>query len=131
MMAVKKPRPIRTTEEETNRIIGRRLWEARAVRGLSLTQLGDRAGLGYTMLQQYEQGEVNITPGKLKALAEALGVTISYLFEAPGEDEEEGERPSRSVFDFMRRLQRIERHEPVLFVAICEMVKTMAKTVDD
>jgi len=130
-MQPKKHRTIRLTERDTNRIISRRLWEARAVTGLSLAQLSEKTGISYITLHQYEQGVGSIMPWKLKTVAEALEVSISYFFEPIAKDEADHKRPSRLVLDFMRRLQQIERHDEVLFRAICDMVKTMAKTVKD
>jgi transcriptional regulator with XRE-family HTH domain len=129
MPARKKTPPITEIEALTNRLIGQRLQRVRAARRLTLTQLGAKIGVTYQSIQRYQKGGV-ITPGTLKALAGALGVSVSYFFDIAAEDERNSERPRREELEFMRAVQRIERSEPARFWAIFKMVKTIAKAVE-
>lgn len=60
--------------------IGKRAAELRALRGLSLQKVADRAGLTKSWLWEIEQGrQKNPTINSAIALARALGVSLDYL----------------------------------------------------
>ncbi len=60
--------------------LGERLKMARAMSGLSLRQVAERAGVSHTAVSKYERGlNVPSSPVLLR-LAEALDVTLDYLF---------------------------------------------------
>ncbi len=129
MPTLKNPRPIKEIEATTNRLIGRRLRKLRKARGLSLKRLGCEIGVNYQTIQKYEKG-ARITPGKLKLLAQTLGVSVRYFFDG-GRSERHREPPECEALEFMRVLQRMEHHQPVRFLAMFKMVKTMAKAGSD
>lgn len=60
-------------------VVGERLRAARDARGLSLSALADRAGVGKGSLSEIEHGLRNPTLSTLYALAGALGVPLATL----------------------------------------------------
>ena len=64
--------------------LGRAVRERRTLRGLTLRDLAERAGLSVRFLAQVESGQGNISVRKLSSLARALGTTPSELLSGPG-----------------------------------------------
>lgn len=69
--------------ESLLRELGRRVREARASRGFSLRELGQRSGLSSRFLIEVESGAGNISVKKLAGLAAALDTTPAALLLAP------------------------------------------------
>jgi len=115
------------TAESVNRLIRERFRQVRAETGLSLMTIGDAVGVGYQAVQKYQNGKVDVKAARLQALAEVLGVPISYFFEAADHQKPDIEPCGHQALELMRSLQRIERDHPVRFLALFEMVKKMAK----
>lgn len=68
------------TELNIKKEIGRRIVEARKAKGLTLKELGERAGgLKQTRLTNWEQGTRTPGPEEIKQLAEALEVSPAFL----------------------------------------------------
>ena len=65
--------------------------ELRALRGLSQKELADKLGISAQNLNNYESGQRNPGNKILPALADALGVTASYL---------RGDAPKLAVYDW-------------------------------
>lgn len=65
------------------RTIGTRIAEIRAIRGLSLTALGQRAHVSAPQLSRIERGQRAAGPGMVAAIARALGVGVSVLYGQP------------------------------------------------
>ena len=55
-----------------------RMWRER--RGLSLRELGEKAGVSYVTIQRIEAGKTSPTVALLEKVAEALGVNVRDLF---------------------------------------------------
>jgi transcriptional regulator with XRE-family HTH domain len=66
--------------------VGRRLWQLRAERGLSIRALAEASGLSVNTLSLIENGRTSPSVGTLQQVARALGVSITAFFEseAPG-----------------------------------------------
>lgn len=60
--------------------IGKRLRRRRRQLGATLTEIGRRAGVSYQQVQRFECGETQISAAMVWRLAEALGVSVHYLF---------------------------------------------------
>jgi Zn-dependent peptidase ImmA (M78 family)/DNA-binding XRE family transcriptional regulator len=71
-----------TTTEEVKTLFGRRLEQARRMRGVSLRALVDRlqAAVSHNALHKYERGEMLPDSTVLRELAKALGQTTEYFF---------------------------------------------------
>lgn len=68
------------TELNIKKEIGKRIFEARKIRGLTLKELGVLAGgLKQTRLTNWEQGTRTPGPEEIKQLAQALDVSPAYL----------------------------------------------------
>lgn len=61
--------------------LGRRLSVLRDARGLSQTQLADMAEIGRAHLSQIENGAVAARIDTLKAITDALDISLSELFD--------------------------------------------------
>ncbi|AXK79668.1 XRE family transcriptional regulator [Pseudolabrys taiwanensis] len=62
-------------------LVGQRLKMARMTKGVTQEKLADAVGLTFQQIQKYETGRNRIGTGRLHAMAEALGVPVSYFFE--------------------------------------------------
>ena len=64
--------------------VGARLKRAREARGLSQVVLASRAGVDQTTVSKTERGKLHPEEGTLGRLADALGVTVSWLSTGTG-----------------------------------------------
>lgn len=62
---------------------GKRLRELRTSRGISQEKLGFAAKMDRTYVNSVEQGKRNVSLVNIARLADALGVEITELFQAP------------------------------------------------
>ncbi|MFF3754535.1 helix-turn-helix domain-containing protein [Streptomyces sp. NPDC002018] len=69
--------------ETTDKHIGARIREFRAIRDYSLAELGRRAHVSTSHLSRVETGEQPASPSVLASVARALGVTLSVLHGQP------------------------------------------------
>jgi transcriptional regulator with XRE-family HTH domain len=69
----------RSTANRTIDLLGRRVQSLRRERGLTLAELGRRAGLSHAFLSQIENSLAHPSISTLHDLADALGVTASDL----------------------------------------------------
>lgn len=94
-------------------MIGSRLRELRAARGLSLRALGAETGLSPTLLSQIEREVTEPSLGTLRRLAEVFGQSVATLFDNPAAPpvwiSHEGER---SMIRSPRGLVQYERLTP-------------------
>lgn len=67
--------------------IGRSVREMRLARELTLQQLSDMTDLSMGFLSQVERGLSRPSINAARSIAEALGVTIGWFFQAPGQAE--------------------------------------------
>ena len=72
--------PSRPRVDDTDRHIGARLRARRIALGLTQQQLGDMVGVTYQQAYKYEMGINRIAGGRLRAIAQALSVEVSYFF---------------------------------------------------
>lgn len=63
--------------------VASRLAEARREQGLSLSALGQAAGVSYQQIQKYENGRNRISCGTLSVLAGYLHKPVEWFFDAP------------------------------------------------
>jgi transcriptional regulator with XRE-family HTH domain len=68
-----------------DQLIGMRIRERRAVRGLTRRELGGLVGI--TSTSKYEQGIISISFSLLYEIARALGTPLEYFFEGLEQDE--------------------------------------------
>jgi transcriptional regulator with XRE-family HTH domain len=86
-------------------LVGRRISRERAVRGLSIEDLAERAGVSTGLLSQIERGIGNPSLSTLLGLAGALSVPLGSFFEGMGADSDIVVRPATR-----KRLEVSDRH---------------------
>lgn len=72
---------------DARQIIGWNLRKFRVTKGLSQERLALEAGIDRSYVGRVERGSENVTISTLEALASALDVTVSELFQIPNKDE--------------------------------------------
>ncbi len=75
--------------ESTVALVGYRIRDLRSQRNLTLQVLADRTGLSSSMLSLVERGKTSPSIGTLVAIASALGVHMTDLFDDDGTSESE------------------------------------------
>jgi len=117
--------------------VGKRIRLRRLLLGMNQDTLASALGLTFQQVQKYEHGANRVSASRLSAMAETLGVPISYFFgDLPAADRE------MSAEEGLRR-ERLERPETIelvrLYYAIpdttvrlqfLDMVKAIARPVD-
>jgi transcriptional regulator with XRE-family HTH domain len=84
-----------------DQLIGMRIRERRAVRGLTRRELGGLVGI--TSTSKYEQGIISISFSLLYEIARALGTPLEYFFEGLEQDESQSHpRSQRLLYEVMR-----------------------------
>jgi transcriptional regulator with XRE-family HTH domain len=68
--------------------LGGRVRALRRQRGLTLKELGGRAGLSHPFLSQVERGLARPSVGSVERIADALGVPVAHLWAPPRPREE-------------------------------------------
>jgi repressor LexA len=67
--------------DEFYKIIGRNIEKYRKAKGMSAEELGNRVGLTKKTIRRYETGEIRILNDRVIAIADALGIDPTYLYE--------------------------------------------------
>jgi len=119
----KRPNP-------TDVFVGSRVRMRRKMLGLSQEKLGDKLGITFQQVQKYEKGTNRVGASRLKAMAEALDVPISYFFpDSPPQDGQAGMQEDGAAYltDFMTTSDGLElgRH----FTRIQD-IKTRRKLIE-
>jgi transcriptional regulator with XRE-family HTH domain len=126
---------IRRSEDEVKVDIhvGLKLREARTLKNLTQTGLGDLVRLTFQQIQKYENGSNRIGASRLWHLSEILELPISYFFEGlesgkriNSEDPEMAETIRRKSLELVRNFYSIEDER--VREAAYQLIKGMAKT---
>ena len=64
-----------------NKIIGERIRQLRALRGLSQDNMADEIGMSAGNFGKIERGEIDVSASNLIQIAKVLGVSVSDFFE--------------------------------------------------
>ena len=73
-----KTKPKRATE--VDHTVGNRIALLRSASGMSQTMLAHALGISFQQVQKYETGKNRIGAGRLRAIADRLGVPVSVFF---------------------------------------------------
>lgn len=73
--------------------VGKKIREARVLRGLTQTKIAERLGISFQQLQKYETGNNRVSASRLFEIAELLGVKPAYFFEGLGAGATEEKMP--------------------------------------
>jgi transcriptional regulator with XRE-family HTH domain len=111
--------------------VGRRIRQARALRGLSMEKLAHALGISYQQLQKYEVGSNRVSCGRLWKIGKVLDLPISFFFEgleeySGAEASDEGTLVSRRTITAARQLEEIE--DPALRDQLLAMIRTCARS---
>jgi transcriptional regulator with XRE-family HTH domain len=74
-----RPRP-----QDIDRYVGAKLRERRLMLGMTQQQMAELIGVTYQQAHKYEKGINRVAGGRLYAIAQALGVEVSYFYEGLG-----------------------------------------------
>ena len=88
--------------------VGARLRLRRTLLGMSQEKLGEAIGLTFQQVQKYEGGANRVSASRLSAMAEILGVPISYFFGDLQPDDAELSPEDRQWREQLQRPETIE-----------------------
>jgi transcriptional regulator with XRE-family HTH domain len=117
--------------------VGKRIRMRRLLLGMNQETLASGLGLTFQQVQKYEGGANRVSASRLSAVAEILGVPISYFFgdlpatnvEVSAEENVRRERLERSVtIELVRLYYAIP--DPTVRRQFLEMVKAVAQSVE-
>ena len=114
-----------------NRQIGKRLREARVLRGLSQQQLGKMVGVTFQQVQKYENGTNGLSPARMKRFADSLGVTINYLYGATDMEMPQIKASRQKILQLLQALNQLEQQQPAMFTLLCSFIAGLAESQID
>jgi|SRR5690606_7715215 len=121
--------------DELDAEIGRRLREARIVRGMSQTELGEALGITFQQIQKYEKGLNRIGSGRLFKISRILRLPVTYFYDgldeattAPSRAEEEVE-PDEALATKTIRVARLlnELPEGEIKESVFKLIRSFAR----
>ena len=113
--------------------VGVKLRQARTLKKLSQTQLGEAVGLTFQQIQKYEKGSNRISASRLWKFSWILELPVSYFFEGlesgtrlTANDTEVAETNRRKSMEMVRNFHSIknERTREAAYQLIKEMAKS-------
>ena len=120
--------------------IGTRIRMRRMILGMSQEELGAAIGVAFQQVQKYERGVNRVSASRLHALAQVLGVPISFFFDELGPDDGDAasgpseraaasdvpDSTSRETLELLRAYYGIL--DPQLRRGLFEIAKAIART---
>ncbi|MFV9079407.1 helix-turn-helix transcriptional regulator [Serratia fonticola] len=76
---------MQSDDNNSNKVVGERIKQRRAVLGLSQLQVAKKLGVSMQAVSLWEQGKTSLSSAKLSALAEVLECNIYWLLEGQGD----------------------------------------------
>jgi transcriptional regulator with XRE-family HTH domain len=115
-----------------DKLIGTRIRLQRTAIGMSQEKLGDVLGITFQQIQKYEKGTNRVGAARLQAIADALGVPVSFFFEQRGGTGDSSDAPSgiqdlltsREGVELARAFLKIEN--PAMRRALVDMARAAA-----
>lgn len=80
--AVRRSEDLKTADPDQEMAVGGQIRELRKVKGLTLQQLADSAGISVGYLSQIERNQSKLPIGVLRKLSDVLGVHMNWFFQA-------------------------------------------------
>jgi transcriptional regulator with XRE-family HTH domain len=106
--------------DDVMRQVGESIRRLRRQRGFTLQMLAERTGLTPSMLSMVERGRTSPSIGTLVAIASALRLTMSALFELTDVEEPVNRHGDQAVFEtaagVVRRVLQIDKSQGLEFV---------------
>ena len=111
--------------------VARRIRQRRLELGLTLRQVADLVGVTYRQLHKYETGANRLSVGRLRRLAQALGVEVGHFFADVDPEGRGGPEPDEAGRGQRRMLLELVRHvagirDPGHREAICQLARDLA-----
>jgi transcriptional regulator with XRE-family HTH domain len=116
-MSTKMPDPLDV-------MVGAKIRIFRIYRGVSQTGLAEQIGVTFQQLQEYEKGMNRIGASRLLRIASLLGVSISELFESPGDKLVDSTSPESAALRLLKSYARTP--DPCVRRAIIEPAEATA-----
>jgi len=82
--------------------VGQRIYAFRKAAGLSQTELADFIGVTFQQVQKYEKGVNRVGAGRLSAIAQALSVPITALFDGVAQPTKRPSKEASSLDELMQ-----------------------------
>src|SRR5712671_2990011 len=110
-------------------MVGAKIRIFRIHRGVSQIDLAEQIGVTFQQVQKYERGVNRVGASRLSRIATALGVSISELFESPGDKLADSTSPFRLLAEpgALRLLKSYSRaSDPCVRRAVIELAESTA-----
>ncbi|QCO32046.1 XRE family transcriptional regulator [Leptospira interrogans] len=88
-----------------------RLRQLRVTKKMSQEELGKLTDLNYNHIGRYERGDSRPSADKLKALAEALGVTTDYLLDGNSDNAARVNLEDQELFEMFKKVQELPQEK--------------------
>ena len=121
-----RPRP-----QDTDRYIGAKLRERRLMLGMTQQQMAELIGVTYQQAHKYEKGINRVAGGRLYAIAQALGVEVSFFYEGIGTEAGafEPTPKQRLLLELTRSFSSITSRRQQ--EAVCSLARALASFAED
>ncbi len=107
--------------------VGKRLRQARSLRGVSQEELGEGIGVSFQAVQKYEQGENRLSASRLHRAAVLLEQTVAFFFEGL-----EAGKPADGPTDFSRaELELIRYYRQIASGDVRDNLLQVAKRISE
>lgn len=110
--------------------IGQRIRAQRKIKRLSQTELANKLGVTFQQVQKYENGTNRVAGGRLQLIAQALGVSIGFLFgdNGNGRVDKETDANLRMIkrSDTVRLINAFDKLTGKVRASIVDMVENLA-----
>jgi transcriptional regulator with XRE-family HTH domain len=118
----------RARPQDIDRHVGAKLRERRLMLGMTQQQMAELIGVTYQQAHKYEKGINRVAGGRLYAIAQALGVEVSYFFEGMSAEADalEPTPKQRLLLELTRNFTNITslRQQE----AICSLTRALARS---
>lgn len=88
-----------------------RLRQLRVTKKMSQEELGQLTDLNYNHIGRYERGDSRPSADKLKALAEALGVTTDYLLDGNSDNAARVNIEDQELLEMFKKVQELPQEK--------------------
>jgi transcriptional regulator with XRE-family HTH domain len=118
--------------------VGKRIRLRRLLLGMNQERLANALGLTFQQVQKYEHGANRVSASRLSAIADILGVPISYFFSdlpSAGVETSVGDRARREQSERAETIELIRSYyaipDPAVRHQFLEMVKAVAQSTKE
>jgi len=117
--------------------VGRRVRLRRLLLGMNQETLAEALGLTFQQVQKYESGRNRVSASRLSAMAEILGVPISYFFDdlsATGAEVSTEDKARREQFESPETIELVRLYyaipDPTVRRQFLDMIKAAAQPAE-